>query len=215
MTHDSINNPSHYAEGRAHEPIAVIEDWGLNYRLGNTVKYISRAGRKQNALEDLKKARWYLDREIESLEPSVPFAATYEDILEDAVHAATEGEDLLNEYGVNGIDEDRAATIKRLSDNAVRGYESKVSDQATSQDWSDFWADWDESVWSDFWAGWDEPVGPTEAWLSDNEINSLLGKKNLEQFDPDEIVSTVEKRGFILGVKKDGSTCELKNGRCL
>ena len=200
---NNVDHPAHYCEGRTYEPIDVIDDWGFGYNLGSVLKYISRAGRKQNALEDLKKARWYLDREIESLEPSVPFAATYEDILEDAVHAATEGEDLLNEYGVNGIDEDRAATIKRLSDNAVRGYESKVSDQATNQDWSDFWA------------GWDEPVGPTEAWLSDNEINSLLGKKNLEQFDPDEIVSTVEKRGFILGVKKDGSTCELKNGRCL
>ena len=213
MTHDSINNPSHYAEGRAHEPIAVIEDWGLNYRLGNTVKYISRAGRKQNALEDLKKARWYLDREIDSLEPSVPFAPTYEDILEDAAHAAAAGEELLIEYGVRDVDDqelahwedeaNRAATIKRLSDNAIRGYEGRITDEVTSLDWSDFWG------------GWDDSVGPVEVRLSEKEINDLLSKKDLEQFDPDEIVSTIEKRGFILGVKKDGSTCELKNGRCL
>ena len=39
-------NPNHYRGDRQYEPIAVIEDWGLNYRLGNAVKYISRNGRK-------------------------------------------------------------------------------------------------------------------------------------------------------------------------
>jgi hypothetical protein len=99
--HDSINRPAHYAEGRQYEPIDVIADWELNYHLGNTLKYISRAGRKQNQLEDLKKARWYLDREISSLEPRVPFAVTYEDILEDQAHEASEGNNLLLEYGLN------------------------------------------------------------------------------------------------------------------
>ena len=51
MTHDPINNPSHYAEGRQFEPIDVIEDWKLNYRMGNVLKYVSRAGRKQDAIE--------------------------------------------------------------------------------------------------------------------------------------------------------------------
>ncbi len=64
MTHDVVNNPSHYTEGRKYETIDVIEDWKLNYHLGNAVKYISRAGRKGNRLEDLKKAQWYLTREI-------------------------------------------------------------------------------------------------------------------------------------------------------
>ena len=62
---DNINHPSHYAEGRKYEPIDVIEDWKLGFCLGNTVKYISRAGRKGDALEDLKKAAFYLNREIE------------------------------------------------------------------------------------------------------------------------------------------------------
>ena len=65
---DVINNPSHYCEGRTYEPIAVIKDWGLNFNLGNTVKYISRAGRKDNILQDLKKAKFYLDWEIKYLE---------------------------------------------------------------------------------------------------------------------------------------------------
>lgn len=62
-------NPSHYKRGRI-ETIDVIEEWNLGFCLGNTVKYISRAGHKDPAktVEDLKKARWYLDRHINRLE---------------------------------------------------------------------------------------------------------------------------------------------------
>lgn len=49
-------------------PIEVIEDWGLGFCLGNAVKYISRAGRKGDAVTDLKKALYYIQREIERLE---------------------------------------------------------------------------------------------------------------------------------------------------
>ena len=59
----TIDHPPHYAYSD-HEPIDVIEAWQLGFCLGNTVKYIARAGRKGDALEDLRKARWYLDREI-------------------------------------------------------------------------------------------------------------------------------------------------------
>lgn len=60
-----IHHPPHYTENRQYEPIAVIEDWALNYHLGNAVKYISRAGRKDDYETDLKKAIWYIEREIE------------------------------------------------------------------------------------------------------------------------------------------------------
>jgi len=52
------------------EPIAAIESWQLGFCLGNTVKYIARAGHKDSTktVEDLKKAAWYLQREIERLE---------------------------------------------------------------------------------------------------------------------------------------------------
>ena len=62
---DIINSPSHYTDGGI-ETIDFIEAKGLNYHLGNVVKYVSRAGKKDPAkkLEDLKKARWYLEREI-------------------------------------------------------------------------------------------------------------------------------------------------------
>lgn len=65
---DIIKSPSHYVEGRKYEPRKVIADWGLNYNLGCAVKYISRAGRKGDAIEDLWKAIQYLEFEIEELE---------------------------------------------------------------------------------------------------------------------------------------------------
>ena len=115
MSHDVVNSPSHYAEGREFETIDVIEDWGLGYHLGNAVKYISRAGRKDDILQDLRKAQWYLNREIENLEieraevdgtlyelveeePEV----NYQDILED--EAWKEAERILeaNERALDG-----------------------------------------------------------------------------------------------------------------
>ena len=60
---DSVNNPLHYKVGGV-ETIDFIEAKGLNYNLGNVVKYVTRADHKGNKEEDLKKARWYLDREI-------------------------------------------------------------------------------------------------------------------------------------------------------
>lgn len=67
MVSDAINHPPHYARAE-HEPIDVIESWGLGFHLGNVVKYIARAGMKGAALEDLKKASWYLNRYIEMME---------------------------------------------------------------------------------------------------------------------------------------------------
>ena len=60
---DVINHPSHYTRGNI-EVIDFIEDQQLPYHLGNVIKYIARAGYKGDKLEDLKKARWYLDRYI-------------------------------------------------------------------------------------------------------------------------------------------------------
>lgn len=57
-------NPSHYCD-TSHETCRVIEAWDLGWHLGNVVKYISRAGKKGEFLEDLEKALWYLQRKIE------------------------------------------------------------------------------------------------------------------------------------------------------
>lgn len=64
---ESVNHPKHYTQGSI-EVIDAIEAWQLNFRLANVVKYVARADHKNNKLEDLKKARWYLDREISKLE---------------------------------------------------------------------------------------------------------------------------------------------------
>lgn len=64
---DTIKSPPHYTEGRKYEPKDVIRDWGLNFNLGNVVKYVSRAGRKDDILEDLLKAKQYLEFEIEAI----------------------------------------------------------------------------------------------------------------------------------------------------
>ncbi len=64
---DLINHPPHYNQTEI-EPIDVIEEWDLPYHIGNVVKYIARYRYKYNSIEDLKKARWYLDRYISILE---------------------------------------------------------------------------------------------------------------------------------------------------
>jgi len=68
---ESVNHPDHYGgEENTYEAIKVIEAWELGFSLGNTVKYISRSGKKNpdKEIEDLKKAKWYLKREIQRLE---------------------------------------------------------------------------------------------------------------------------------------------------
>jgi hypothetical protein len=68
---EMVNHPNHYGgENNIYEAIKVIDAWELGFSLGNTVKYISRAGKKNSdkELEDLKKAKWYLDHHIKNLE---------------------------------------------------------------------------------------------------------------------------------------------------
>lgn len=61
---DMVNHPAHYKTGGV-ETIDFIEAKSLNYHLGNVVKYVTRADHKGDRLENLRKARWYLDREIQ------------------------------------------------------------------------------------------------------------------------------------------------------
>lgn len=59
--------PNHYTEGRKYEPKDVIRDWGLNFNLGNCVKYVARAGKKDDIIQDLEKAKQYIQFEIDYL----------------------------------------------------------------------------------------------------------------------------------------------------
>ena len=62
---DEVNQPTHYTDGGI-ETIDFIEAKKLGFNLGNAIKYISRAGKKGNRLQDLQKAQWYLTREIKN-----------------------------------------------------------------------------------------------------------------------------------------------------
>tara|TARA_R110001583_G_scaffold154105_2_gene305776 strand:+ start:453 stop:824 length:372 start_codon:yes stop_codon:yes gene_type:complete len=63
-----VDHPTHYGgKDNTYEAIKVIEAWDLGFNLGNTIKYVSRAGKKLDILEDLEKASWYINREINKL----------------------------------------------------------------------------------------------------------------------------------------------------
>ena len=63
---EMVNHPSHYNQGK-YEVIDIIEDWNLNFNLGSAVKYIGRAGYKDDIIQDLEKAKWYIQREIDRI----------------------------------------------------------------------------------------------------------------------------------------------------
>ena len=74
---DNVNHPAHYTDGKI-EVIDFIEDKAFSYHLGNAIKYISRAGKKDpdKTIEDLRKAIWYIERQIqviEKLDPPMDF----------------------------------------------------------------------------------------------------------------------------------------------
>jgi len=62
-----VDHPSHYNKGKI-EAIDIIEDWSLNFSLGCVIKYTLRAPYKGTELEDLEKARWYIEREIKRVQ---------------------------------------------------------------------------------------------------------------------------------------------------
>ena len=63
---EAVDNPAHYCYSK-YEPKDVIRGWGLNFNLGSAVKYIARAGRKDDIIQDLEKAKKFLEFEIEAL----------------------------------------------------------------------------------------------------------------------------------------------------
>jgi hypothetical protein len=64
---EKVNHPKHYGgEDNPYEAIKVIEAWNANFNIGNVLKYISRCGKKDREIQELEKASWYLNREIEN-----------------------------------------------------------------------------------------------------------------------------------------------------
>ena len=66
--HDAVHKPAHYTDGRKYEPKDVIRDWKLNFNIGSAVKYLSRAGRKDDIVQDLRKAQEFIQFEIDAIE---------------------------------------------------------------------------------------------------------------------------------------------------
>ena len=191
-------NPNHYKGDRQFEPIEVIEDWGLNYRLGNALKYIARNGRKpgEDAREGLRKAIWYLEREIQSQtsQPAYPapdYDEVYEFFLNEEVpFDASEVVDLWDDALGPQEPMDGAGNPVYAGDYKGPLYapHPQVKETAHTQ-----------------------YVGDAE-WDSDG----YQGERDLTLFEEDEIIRIFERRGVIIGVKKDGSSCELGgNGKCL
>jgi hypothetical protein len=73
MTKEAVNHPDHYQSGNGIEVIDVIEKYSLGFHLGNAMKYLLRAGRKDPAREreDIEKARWYVKRWLDDRSPAV------------------------------------------------------------------------------------------------------------------------------------------------
>lgn len=67
MAQEEINHPQRYGgEHNPYEAIKVIEAWDLGFNLGNVAKYIARCGKKDDEIQELEKAAWYLNREIQN-----------------------------------------------------------------------------------------------------------------------------------------------------
>lgn len=186
---DSALNPSRiFSKSDAVEQIKVRIDDKLS-RIATS----GTSGVDEDTLQDLIGYLVLLKIATEQ----VPFAATYEDVLEDAATAATAGQELLNEYGVDDVD------------NQELDYWEELSRWRSTLFAKRQYCEWDPG---DNYT-WDPNLGPVE--LSQAEIDSILSKKDLDKFDQDEIVSTVERRGMVIGFKKDGSSCLLNtNGTC-
>jgi hypothetical protein len=76
---EAVNHPNHYGGAdNPYEAVKVIEAWGANFNLGNCLKYIARRGRKSPLLEDLEKAQWYLQREIDTVKRNAQISALAE-----------------------------------------------------------------------------------------------------------------------------------------
>ena len=195
-------NPDHYKGDRKFEPIEVIEDWGLNYRLGNALKYIARNGRKpgEDAREGLKKAIWYLEREIQSQTSQSPYAPNYDEVYEfflneEVPFDASDVVDLWDDALGPQEPMDGAGNPVYAGDYQGPLYAAHPQTKETAHLQFVGDAEWDDS--SDYATGYQ-------------------GKRDEEFFEEDEIVRIFERRGIIIGVKKDGSSCELGgNGKCL
>ncbi len=88
---ETINHPAHYGGDTPFECVKVIESFGLGFSQGNSLKYLLRAGKKGDAVEDKKKGLWYLERALANEEPYVQYPK---------VHTGMRVEDVLDAHSI-------------------------------------------------------------------------------------------------------------------
>ena len=189
MTYDAIN-PNHYKGDRQFEPIEVIEDWGLNYHLGNALKYIARNGRKpgEDPREGLSKAIWYLERLQDRYDDAVscdcPFGCECEtcDKCSDPVKTMvgmTLDQDEIEFQALNDIPN----SVLFGSDEDMIQAAQPVPFEATYEDILEF-----------------------DAWGTDSipHLGSQTFSKDLSKFSDTEIVHQSYEDGYIFGHQKNG-----------
>ena len=168
---DPVNKPSHYTEGRKFETIAVIEDWQLGFHLGNAVKYISRAGRKDPSLirQDISKAIWYLER--------------FQDQLE--VDSSTLLESLASQ-----MDEQEEAEFAAMGELGTRSFGS---------DDIPFSCDWDEDG-EDLWDPSLGPTEPSDC-LQGKDLSKFTPQEIVTSYLEGDMILGVRKDGTTVILK--------------
>ena len=195
---DSALNPSRiFAKSDAVEQIKVRIDDKLS-RIATS----GTSGVDEDTLQDLIGYLVLLKIATEQ----VPFAATYEDVLEDAAAAAAAGQELLNEYGVDDVDNQELSYWEEF--NHLEEDRQETIDRSILDTQNEHWEWFPDDDYM-----WDPSLGPVE--LSQEEVDMILRNRDIADADPEEIIKVIEKRGFLLGVKANGNTCVLgTNGKC-
>ena len=227
FNNDAVNHPSHYTDGKI-EVIDFIEDKGLGFCLGNAVKYIARAGKKDatKEIEDLQKAVWYIERRIVELEKESN--CDIEDLPEfdDAkiishtspVKIALLGEKGNNKKGTLGESLeianqcDRCSNIQRLREARAKcGTIDEIipyEDEDEDADWkmyNDYYEEKENDNASETLGGWTDedlmPKKPQEAEdFTKNEPIENNGQINATDKERDEFMEAYEKAQLIYGI---------------
>lgn len=154
MSKDMVKRPDHYCFSKF-EPKDVIREWGLNFNLGSAVKYIARAGRKDDIVQDLKKAREFLSFEIEALEAergvteeakpegeqekALRFYRAFRGLVSNEVHNYFMAKRVAGEAIPEGFEMElvvgvpKDASIDEIADTITKLWEEKVNESCTGR----------------------------------------------------------------------------------
>lgn len=154
MSKDMVKRPDHYCFSKF-EPKDVIREWGLNFNLGSAVKYIARAGRKDDIVQDLKKAREFLSFEIEALEAergvteeakpegeqekALRFYRAFRGLVSNEVHNYFMSKRVAGEAIPEGFEMElvvgvpKDASIDEIADTITKLWEEKVNESCTGR----------------------------------------------------------------------------------